>query len=340
MCGRGLSEVEEEEFGGLLGGDDEAFFLGNLGAVARLKKQAVEVDGSPGDLDPGVAAIGDFVDHALAGVQDRGEGRHFLMNRHRAVAAVAGGDEAETSALFFLGDRGLFVAGGEAFFPGQDPDLQEVNVFDAGVVELAVRDTRSGGHPLDVTGPDHRTITQAVLVFQGSLQNVGDNFHVSVRMRAETLGGGHAILVDDAQLPEAHHSRIVIVPERKSVIGVQPAEVEMTTILRPPNRYHGCLLELRIFREPLGFSSGLGEQFPPGNREEASSREAAHSSRPGKGRTSGLDSRFGEAGQQVEEDLRVGWKDDERGGSRTPGGHDQIGSRAVRASDNQAWPEG
>ena len=49
-------------------------------------------------------------------------------------------------------------------------------------------------------------------------------------MRRETLAGGDAILIDDAQSAEAHMVAVVVFAERKRVVSVEPAEVEMTAI--------------------------------------------------------------------------------------------------------------
>ena len=56
-------------------------------------------------------------------------------------------------------------------------------------------------------------------------EDVADDFHVAVRMRAEAHAGHDEVVVDDAQAAVTHPLRIVIVREAEGVIAVQPAVV-------------------------------------------------------------------------------------------------------------------
>ena len=49
-----------------------------------------------------------------------------------------------------------------------------------------------------VAAADHGAIAHAVAVGELSLENIGDDLHVAVPMRAEPLAALHAVLVDDA----------------------------------------------------------------------------------------------------------------------------------------------
>jgi hypothetical protein len=44
-------------------------------------------------------------------------------------------------------------------------------------------------------------------------------------MGAESLAGLDPVLVDDTQLAETHHRRVVVVGERERVLALQPAVV-------------------------------------------------------------------------------------------------------------------
>jgi hypothetical protein len=74
-------------------------------------------------------------------------------------------------------------------FLGEYPDLQEMQLFVLRVVELAVQDARSGGHALYVTRWYDGTVSHAVLVLDRTVDDVRDDLHVLVRMRAEALPG-------------------------------------------------------------------------------------------------------------------------------------------------------
>jgi hypothetical protein len=69
-----------------------------------------------------------------------------------------------------------------------------------------------------------------ILMLKRSAQNIGDDFHVMMRMRAEAAAGRHCVVVDDAQTAKTHPVRIVIVREGKRVPGVQPAMIGMATL--------------------------------------------------------------------------------------------------------------
>src|SRR5712692_3648059 len=97
-------------------------------------------------------------------------------------------------------------------------------------VELAVRYARAGGHALHVTRPNHRTVAHAVAMFQRARQNVGNDFHVAMRVRGKTLTGRDPVFVDDAQTAPVHVRRIVILIERESVIRIEPPMIKVAAI--------------------------------------------------------------------------------------------------------------
>ena len=79
---------------------------------------------------------------------------------------------------------------------------------------FAVLDARAGPHELDLPG----RITPrrpAVLVLERALENVGQDLHVAVSVRAEALAGLDPVVVQHAQGAEAHVVGIVVVAERK-----------------------------------------------------------------------------------------------------------------------------
>jgi hypothetical protein len=66
-------------------------------------------------------------------------------------------------------------------------------------------------------------------------------------MSAESLAGLYKILVDDPQSTESHVIRVVIIPERKGVIGVEPPEIEMAPFLGGSDGDHDYFSVKRIF---------------------------------------------------------------------------------------------
>src|SRR5215471_1643722 len=90
-------------------------------------------------------------------------------------------------------------------------------------IELAVQNTGTGAHALYVARPDHRAVTEALLVLERSVENIGDDFHVVVGVAWEPAARNDAILVDHPQTPEAHMGRVLIMREREGVAAVQPS---------------------------------------------------------------------------------------------------------------------
>src|SRR5262249_10481559 len=97
-------------------------------------------------------------------------------------------------------------------------------------IELAVHDAGARGHALDVAGADGGTVAHAVLVGDGAVEDVGDDLHVAVGMRAEALAGGDAVVVDDAQGAKTHVRGVVVVGEREREARVEPPEVGVATL--------------------------------------------------------------------------------------------------------------
>jgi hypothetical protein len=59
-------------------------------------------------------------------------------------------------------------------------------------------------------------------VGEAAREDVADDLHVAVAVRAEAHARLHPVLVDDAQRPEAHVLGVVVVGEGEAVEGVEP----------------------------------------------------------------------------------------------------------------------
>src|SRR5437868_11865375 len=94
------------------------------------------------------------------------------------------------------------------------------------------------GHALAIAGENHRTGSEAVLVFEFAFENVGDDFHVAMRVRGKSSVGRDPIFVDDAQRAKSNPLRIPVVAEAKGVMGFEPAVVSSTTFLGRTNANH------------------------------------------------------------------------------------------------------
>src|SRR5262249_60939378 len=112
-----------------------------------------------------------------------------LMNGEGAVDSVRSCHECQPSSLPGRGKRALLVDRLDPRSVRQDPDLQEVNDFHTRRVVLAVGDAAPGAHVLKLVLAEHGAFPGAVLVCQGTIENVGEDFHVAVLMRAESSTG-------------------------------------------------------------------------------------------------------------------------------------------------------
>ena len=95
------------------------------------------------------------------------------------------------------------------------------------------------------------------------LEDVRDDLHVPVAVRAETLPRLDPVLVDYPQHAEAHVPRVVVVVEREGVAGVEPAVLTVAPLAGGSDGDHGALLDdpaglsCRKFRSQLGDVSPL-----------------------------------------------------------------------------------
>src|SRR5437870_2573973 len=108
-----------------------------------------------------------------------------------------------------------------------------------GCVELAVDHTRTGAHALHLTGfDDGAVVSHVVLVFLGALEDVGNDFHVLMRVRGEASSRRYGVVVDHAERAETHVLLVVVASEGKRVMRVEPSVVRVTTVFSFSNREH------------------------------------------------------------------------------------------------------
>src|SRR5947208_4662907 len=144
----------------------------------------------------------------------------------------------------------------------------------AGGVELAMRDTGTGAHPLHFARLDPRPVTHAVSVCEGAVDDVRQDLHIAVGMHAEAATWLDTILIDDYEIAEAAVARIVVVREGKSVPSVEPPVVGMTPFFAGPlddhvafSRFDAALR--RSFRQRLVRTSTPWQDARPQVRQHA-----------------------------------------------------------------------
>ena len=128
------------------------------------------------------------------------------------------------------------VLGCETFLIGYNPSLNEAQGTIT-VIEFRMSHSRTGRHVLNGI-PSERLVgigRQTVLMSQFSVDNVRDNFHVSVRVCTKTTVRLHEIVIDDAQ-----HTKIGIGG------GMVFRKTEMEARLEPIVVGPGGILDWRI----------------------------------------------------------------------------------------------
>src|SRR5579883_1013294 len=109
-----------------------------------------------------------------------------------------------------------------------------MNRFILRMVEFTMQHPSTGAHTLDVAGQNGGAVPHAVFVGETPFEDIGNDLHVAMGMRTKAMAGLNPVLVDYAQSAKSHMLRIVVIRERKSVIGIQPTVVKVSTLACRP----------------------------------------------------------------------------------------------------------
>src|SRR5262245_839632 len=93
-----------------------------------------------------------------------------------------------------------------------------------------MRDARASRHPLYFSGADQPRAARAVLVPQRTLQHIGHNLHLAMRMRRESGAARDRVMIEDAQRPESHVVRVVVAVETEQPVRRQPVALQMKSV--------------------------------------------------------------------------------------------------------------
>jgi hypothetical protein len=100
------------------------------------------------------------------------------------------------------------------------------------MIVLRVPHSTTGTHVLHAAGADDPVAADAIPMLELTGQDVGDDFHVAMRMGRESFARDDSIVVEDAQRAPIHVLRIVIVRETERVARPKPTMVVVPTISR------------------------------------------------------------------------------------------------------------
>ena len=108
-------------------------------------------------------------------------------------------------------------------------------------IGLAVTHTSAGAHALAIAGADEGAVAHAVFMGERALEDIRDDFHVSMRMGGEAAAGRYPVFVDDAQRTKTHPARVMVLVERECVVGFEPAVVATAALVSRTNFKHNFL---------------------------------------------------------------------------------------------------
>lgn len=110
------------------------------------------------------------------------------------------------------------VARSEPVLFRSEPDLQKVNGFGGGGVELRMGHTRAGAHQLDLARLESAPVAHAVFVFERAIDDIAEDLHVPVRMIWKTTAWCDTVLIDHTKAAKAHVLFIVVVRKTETVV--------------------------------------------------------------------------------------------------------------------------
>src|SRR3954467_11303820 len=146
------------------------------------------------------------------------------------------GQEAKPASLLPRVECDLLVPGFKILGVGQDPDLEEMHLFDFGRIELAVYNTAAGRHQLHFIRTENISPAGTVAMQHLALEHIRQDFHVPMGMWTEACPGSNSIVVNNPQDTKSHMLGVVIVSKGKGEKRFQPTAIAATAVLATSNR--------------------------------------------------------------------------------------------------------
>ena len=142
-------------------------------------------------MDDGLACLHGCTEHLRIGVDEKRIG----------VGGVAAGQRHEPAAAVGARKASAVPARLAALVPGLQPDLKETGRSQLGI-KFGMTDARTRTHHLHITGGGTALVTQAVLMRDRTLTDIGNDLDIPVWVERKAGGWGELIIVPDAQSAE------------------------------------------------------------------------------------------------------------------------------------------
>ncbi len=141
-----------------------------------------------------------------------------------AIAVHARGERHQASGAVLLGKRPRVPARRFPETVGKNPYLEQRRML-LFAIHFRMLDSRARTHHLHVAGFGAAFVAQAVAMGDRAFADIGDDFHVAMRMGRETALRSDLVVVPHAQASPIHPLRIVISGKGEMVARIEPAVI-------------------------------------------------------------------------------------------------------------------
>jgi hypothetical protein len=92
-------------------------------------------------------------------------------------------------------------------------------------IKFAMCDASACAHNLYITSLGPASIAQAIFMRDRAFADIGDDFHIVMRMRRKSRSCGNFVVIPNPDIAPIHPSGIIITGKAKMMIGVEPAMI-------------------------------------------------------------------------------------------------------------------
>ena len=107
-----------------------------------------------------------------------------------------------------------------------------------GRIVFGMQHARPCAHALDFAGADDPDIAHIVFVFEGPIDDVGDDLHLAMPVHGKAACGRHNIIVEYAKGAKIHVGWVVIMVEREMPVGGKPICFKAIALVRTDRLDH------------------------------------------------------------------------------------------------------
>jgi hypothetical protein len=96
----------------------------------------------------------------------------------------------------------------------------------------------------------------------GALPDIGDDFHIPMRVRVKPLPRRDFIIIPNPEPPPIHAARVAVMAEGKMVIGIEPTEIRLAQAIKGTKFDHGYpIWPLVALKGQIGVRGGRCQGF-------------------------------------------------------------------------------